>query len=237
MESKKLKRTGYFPIFLCGGFLSAAVPGINMAARSENYTVLSGNPITILLTANWQMMAMLNILAAVCGACIMYHAEYADNGFQKMNVLPVRLEGLFLRKFVISALSCFIAVIIETAAIALCALHWFPDYMLTPAELASNAGFALMLMLPTIMLMLVIASACKNMWVSLGIGIILVFTLSILPQDIFALNLCPFSAPYQLFSAVREHGQLAIFLGASVSETILFGIIECIYLKTRRCFT
>ena len=50
-------------------------------------------------------------------------------------------------------------------------------------ELLKTAGFQIIVTLPTVMLMLVIASACKNLWVCLGIGVILVFTLSILPQD------------------------------------------------------
>lgn len=44
-------------------------------------TALAGNPINILMSANWQMMAMLNILISICGACMMYHTEYADNGY------------------------------------------------------------------------------------------------------------------------------------------------------------
>ena len=30
------------------------------------------------MDANWQMMAMLNILVCICGACMMFHTEYAD---------------------------------------------------------------------------------------------------------------------------------------------------------------
>lgn len=236
LEIKKLKRTGYFSIFLLGGLLSAAVPVINMAARSELYTSLSGNPVTILLDANWQMMAMLNILVCICGTCIMYHTEYADNGFQKMDVLPIRTGKLFLHKFVIAALSGLAVIVIETVSLSLCILHWFPEYDLTVAELAQTAGFAVILMLPTIILMLVIASACKNMWISLGIGVILIFTLNIFPGDHLVLNLCPFSSPYQILDTVRENSQLAIFTGTCAIETVFFGLIELIYLKFRRCF-
>ena len=60
IESKKLKRTGYLPAFLAGGFLAAAFPVVYMMVKAEEMTALAGNPINILMSANWQMMAMLN---------------------------------------------------------------------------------------------------------------------------------------------------------------------------------
>ena len=95
IESKKLKRTGYLPAFLAGGFLAAAFPVVYMMVKAEEMTALSGNPVNILMSANWQMMAMLNILISICGACMMYHTEYADNGMQKMSVLPIRQGSRF----------------------------------------------------------------------------------------------------------------------------------------------
>lgn len=85
-------------------------------------------------------------------------------------------------------------------------------------------------------LMLVIASACKNMWVSLGIGVILVFTLSILPQDNIVLSLFPFASPYQMLSAAVENSRTALFLAVCGIETVVFGIAEVLYLQVRRCF-
>ena len=70
IESKKLKRTGYLPAFLAGGFLAAAFPVVYMMVKAEEMTALAGNPINILMSANWQMMAMLNILISICGACM-----------------------------------------------------------------------------------------------------------------------------------------------------------------------
>ena len=77
LETKKLKRTGYVPAFLGGGLLAGLVPVLNMAVRSERYVTQSGSPFSILMDANWQLMAQLNILLLVCGACILYHTEYA----------------------------------------------------------------------------------------------------------------------------------------------------------------
>ena len=89
LEIKKLKRTGCLPAFLGGAVLAAAFPLLNMLVRSETFTALPGEPFRILTDANWQMMAMLNILTIICGACMIYHTEYANNGAQKMAVLPV----------------------------------------------------------------------------------------------------------------------------------------------------
>lgn len=73
LECKKAKRTGFIPAFLCGGILAAAVPIVNMAVRSEMYVGQQSSPMQILMGANWQMMAMLNILLVVAGSCLLYH--------------------------------------------------------------------------------------------------------------------------------------------------------------------
>ncbi|GAA6396193.1 ABC transporter permease [Solibaculum mannosilyticum] len=236
LETTKIKRTGYVPAFLCCGLLASAFPLVNMLVRPEAFTALSGNPFSILMDANWQMMAMLNILALICGACVMYHTEYADNGTQKMDVLPVRTGSMFLGKFTISALLLATMIVLETAVLTGCAVYWFPSYEFNLLELLQCTAFQWFITLPTVMLMLVIASACKNMWVSLGIGVILVFTLSILPQENLVLSLFPFSSPYQAFATVAEQNQVLLFLGICAVETAVLGIAELLYQKIRRCY-
>lgn len=236
IEFQKLKRTGYLPVFLAGGFLAAAFPVVYMMVKEEEITLLSENPVERLMSANWQMMAMLNILISICGACMMYHTEYADNGMQKMSVLPVRPGDMFFIKFVIAALGSSLMVIIEIAVLTGCAEYWFKDYVFDLTQILKTAGFQMVVMLPTVMLMLVIASACKNMWVSLGIGVILVFTMSVLGQDNIVLSLFPFVSPYQMFSAAIENSRTTLFLSVCGIETVLFGTAEVIYLKVRRCF-
>ena len=108
------------------------------------------------------------------------------------------------------------------------------SYKADPAGLLCTALFQWAVALPTVMLMLVIASACKNMWVSLGIGVILVFTLSIFPQDHTVLSLCPFSSPYQTLAMAAENGRVPLFLGVCTAETAAFGFIELLYNKIRR---
>ena len=224
------------PATRTGGFLAAAFPVVYMMVKAEEMTALSGNPVNILMSANWQMMAMLNILISICGACMMYHTEYADNGMQKMSVLPIRQGSMFFGKFLIAALVLSTMVVIEMAVLVGCAKYWFPSYVFDLTEILKTAGFQIVVTLPTVMLMLVIASACKNMWVSLGIGVILVFTLSILPQDNIVLSLFPFASPYQMLSAAVENSRTALFLAVCGIETVVFGIAKVLYLKARRCF-
>ena len=93
LEMRKMKRTGFCQAFLGGGALAALVPVVNMALRAETFTSQPGSPFQILMEANWQLMAQLNIFLLVCGACLLYHTEYADNGLQKARSLPLGSSG------------------------------------------------------------------------------------------------------------------------------------------------
>ncbi len=191
LECKKIKRTGFLPAFLGGGILAAAVPVINMVVRSEMYLNLPGNPIQILLGANWQMMTMLNVLLVVAGACLLYHTEYADNAMQKMKSLPIRESSIFLGKAVLTIFMSLFVLAIEAGAVAFCTYNWFEIGNGFFSELCKYFGYSFLLMLPCIILSLLIAEACKNMWVSLGIGVVCVFTATMLPTTNFALSLFP----------------------------------------------
>ncbi len=236
IELKKLKRTGYFPAFLAGGLVAAAFPAIYMGVKAETLAPFSGNPVQLLMTATWQMSAMLNMLISICGACMMYHTEYANNGMQKMLALPVRQNAVFFGKFVIAAAALALMTIMEIAALAGCAQYWFTKNALDVPELLKTAGFQIIAALPTVMLMLIIASACKNMWVSLGIGVILVFTFSIFPQDNALLSLFPFSSPYQIFYDAAEKEIVFRHLSVCIVQTAVLAMAEVLYLKMRRCF-
>ena len=236
LEIRKLKRTGYLSAFLGAGILSSAFPVINMRVRSETYISLSGDPFGILMDANWQMTAMLNILITICGACIMYHTEYAENGAQKMETLSVKPIRLFFSKFLIASGMLAIMILLEMTAITGCAFYWFSGFTFDFVTVVKNAAFQFMVCLPTVMLMLLISSMCKNMWLSLGIGVILVFTLSILPQDNLVLSLFPFSSPYQTLDMAERNCHTSLFCIVCIAQTVLFYMGETLYLKVKRCF-
>lgn len=235
LEFKKVKRTGFLPEFFGGGILAAAVPVINMAVRSEMYLNLSANPIQILLDANWQMMTMLNVLLVVAGACLLYHTEYADNAMQKMKSLPIRESSIFLCKAILTIFMSLFVLVIEAGAVAFCTYHWFEigsDFL---GELCKYFGYSFLLMLPCVILSLLISEACKNMWVSLGIGIVCVFTATMLPTSSFAPSLFPFAMPFQVFAGTNAT-QAMHYIYAAIAELAVLGLVQFIFVKVRRSF-
>ena len=235
LECKKVKRTGFLPAFIGGGILAAAVPVINMAVRSEMYLNQPGSPIQILLGANWQMMAMLNVLLAVAGACLLYHTEYADNAMQKMKSLPIRESSIFLGKAVLTIFMSLFVLVIEAGAVTFCSYRWFELGSGFWGELCKCFGYSFLLMLPCIILSLLISEACKNMWVSLGVGVVCVFTATILPTTNFSLSLFPFAMPFQIFAGTDMTKSMHYICGAVV-ELAVCGLAQLIFVKVRRSF-
>ncbi len=235
LECKKIKRTGFTPAFIVGGILAAAAPIVNMAVRSERYLALPGNPIQILLNANWQMMAMLNVLLATAGACLLYHTEYADNAMQKMKSLPIRESSIFFGKTALTVIMSLFVLAIEAGSVAFCTYYWFEignDFF---SELCKYFGYSFLLMLPCIILSLLIAEACKNMWVSLGIGVVCVFTATMLPTTNFVLSLFPFAMPFQVFAG-SDITQSMHYIYAVAAELVVLAFAELIFIKVRRSF-
>ncbi len=239
LECRKIKRTGLIPAFLCGGLITALIPILNMAFRSEIYIFQSASPLQILLDANWQMMAMLNMLLVISGACVMYHIEYADNAIQRISALPFHESHLYLGKALVLTILGALSLFIEIMALAFCGQHWFfsgiPSYTAFCAEILANYGYLLLLMLPVILLSLLIASACRNLWISLGINVICIFTATMLPAKNLILSLFPFALPFQTWSRTDIHADIHFMVGA-VIEIGIIGIVEWTYLKIRRCF-
>lgn len=235
LECKKVKRTGFLPAFIGGGVLAAAVPVINMAFRSEMYLNQPDSPIQILLGANWQMMAMLNVLLAVVGACLLYHTEYADNAMQKMKSLPIRESSIFLSKAVLTVFMSLFVLVTQAGAVTFCSYRWFELESSFWGELCKCFGYSFLLMLPCIILSLLISEACKNMWVSLGVGVVCVFTATILPTTNFTLSLFPFAMPFQIFAGTDMTQSMHYICGAVV-ELAVCGLAQLILVKVRRSF-
>lgn len=235
LEWKKVKRTGFLPAFFGGGILAAAVPVVNMAVRSEIYLNRPGSPIRILLDANWQMMAMLNVLLITAGTCLLYHTEYADNAMQKMKSLPVRESSLFLGKAVLTVFMSLFVLVIQAGAVAFCACYWFEIENVFFSELCRYFGYSFLLLLPCALLSLLISEACRNMWISLGIGVVCVFTATMLPAADFALSLFPFAMPFQIFAGTDIPRSTHYIFGA-IAELAGCGLAQLLLVKVRRSF-
>lgn len=235
LEIIKIKRTGFILAFLGSGILAAGVPILNMAVRSESYLALPGTPLEILIGANWQMMAMLNILLIVSGACLMYYTEYADNAIQKMKSLPIKESTMFFSKAVLLSSMYVIVLAIETLSVIFSLFHWFGLYNGFWIELSQNFGYFFLLGVPSIMLSLLIASAFKNIWLSLGIGVIGAFMAKMIYNKGFILSLFPFAMPFQVLGE-SDVDQIVKFISAAFIAVIVIGIAELILIKARRSF-
>lgn len=232
LEGKKARRTGWFPAALAGCALAAAFPILNMAFRAEAYRSLPGTALEILLAANWQVMALLHVLLVVMGACLLYHTEFASNAIQKMRTLPLQEWRLFLGKWALLLAVTAGALCVEYLGLAFCAWHWFGECALLSEEWGKNVLFALGMTLPALSLSLVIASACRKLWISLGAGVILVFAATMfIPLD-GAAALFPFALPFRVLAG--KDGETArTYEMAAALETLLSLAAEGIVLRAR----
>lgn len=235
LECRKVRRTGFAAAFFGGGLLAAAVPALNMAFRREMYLSVDAPPVSILLDENWQMMAMLNVLLIVVGACTLYHIEYADNAVQRMRTLPIRESGLFFGKTALMISVNILFLLTEAASVTACAAYWFKAGREVYMEVLRSFGFSLLLLLPSILLSLLISSLCRNMWVSLGIGVICVLTATMIPTGEFALTLFPFALPLQTLPGLAKKA-VRSYLIAGAAETAAFSVFAVVVLRIRRAF-
>jgi len=249
LEYKKIKRTGIMFGCIAGGVLAAGIPVLELTVRSEQYAGLIQSPLQIILEADWKMMAMLNMLLAMTAACMLYHTEYADHAIQRITTLPLREEAVFRGKFLLLAGLCGMALVIEMLSVLFCTLHWFgkeggayeacygaasagayPEFM---KDLALNFGYCLCMLVPVILMSLLVASACRNMWIALGIDVTCVFMATMIPVKYFALAIFPFALPFQISEGAGT-GQTAGFLAAGIIEVLVIGAAEILFLRVRR---
>lgn len=235
LECRKIKRTGFVPAFVCGGILSASVPILNMALRSEMYIGRNSPPVEILLDANWQMMAMLNILLVVTGACIMYHTEFTENALQRMCTLPTTESKMFFGKAAVMTVAGIMLLVMEAGSVFCCSEYWFGQSISLYEDTFQNFAFLFLLMLPAIIISLLIASACKNMWISLGIGVLCIFTATMLPAQSFVLSLFPFALPFRTLAG-KGTDIICNYAFAGLTETVMFAVAEVVFLRVRRLF-
>ncbi|WOO37285.1 ABC transporter permease [Anaerocolumna sp. AGMB13020] len=233
IEFKKLKRTGFLPAILIGGLFASAIPLANMSFRSSIYVKLSESPLQILFTANWNPVALLNQLLMIAAACILYQIEFADNGRDKMETLPIGQGFAFIYKFILLGLSYIAFLLMEATALTICTAKWFTISDGFYTELLKNLGFLVLLALPSVALMTVISSACKNMWISLGIGVILLFTANVIPSAGFPLSLFPFALPFRQFYLIKA-AEITGYLCFSLVETVIFIFTGVVYNRIRR---
>lgn len=238
LEIRKMKRTGYYLAFLVGALLAGAFPVVNLAARSDTFTSQKLPALEILLEANWQMIAMLDLFLLVIGSCVLYHIEYADDGIRKMETLPRNMGGMFASKTILLAGSLILGLVIEAGAFLICQIRWFSDQKETAwefgKELVKVFGYEVVLFLPVCVLSMVIASLFKNMWISLGIGVIAMFTATMMPVDQIGWAAFPYAMPFWTLPAAQAGDWMGPLLLLAAAETMFFGAAEGVILRERR---
>lgn len=233
LEWKKLHRTGLFPGMLAGGLAAAAVPILNIAARPETFLAQTGTPLSILFSQNWSMLGMLNLFYLIIGACILYHIEYAGGAMEKMKALPISQGGIFAAKTLLLFGMTMGAVIMELLALWFCAWHWFSVGSEAIIPLLCELGYQLAMLLPVCILMNLISSFCRNLWIALGIGVICLFTATVtITLNHPFVDFFPFSLPMQ---SLTETGENSLrFLPAAMIESVLFATAAGISIPLRR---
>jgi hypothetical protein len=248
-EYKKIRRTGILPGCLAGGILAALVPVLELAVRWERYADISRPPLQIILEADWQMMAMLNMLLVTTIACMMYHTEYADNAIRRIITLPVREEEVFFKKTLLLSVMCMSVLIIEALSLTFCTLRWFggengayvkfyadsfkAPYMEFVKDLFQNFGYFFCMLLPAAAVSLLFASACRNMWICLGIDVVCIFMATMIPMKNFVLSIFPFALPFRILEGGKAVASLSSLAAAAVEILLVFAA-EIIFLKVRR---
>lgn len=234
LELKKIRRTWLFPGLLAGELLAAAVPILNIAARPDTFLSKEGTALSILFSQNWSLLGMLNLFYLILGASILYHIEYADGAMDKMKALPLSQGRTFAAKTLLLWGMSALVLVLELLAIGFCGWHWFGTANLL-LPLAEELGFQLVMLLPACILMMLISSLCRNLWISLGIGVIFLFAvIATNTIDHVAVQLLPFALPMNSLTEVKADSWL--YLLAAAAESAVLVLAEGILIPARRRF-
>lgn len=232
-EFKKIKRTGLAETFLAGGILSALVPVLNTALRTEMFVGQQGNPFEILINGNWQIIAMLNVLLVVVGSSIIYNIEYSNNAVQKTETLPINSFSVFLGKFTILSIFSILNIALETISLVFCVKKWFDERQFESTEVLKFFGISVLFTFTAVFLMMLVAKYCKNMWVCLGTGVLFVLFATVLGNENLYFSMFPFALPFETIFGNSDKEMLQLIV-ASVSECGIFIVAELILNKIRR---
>lgn len=171
IELQKEKRTGIIPVMLSVGVMGAAYAFLNYIIRKDSLLSLPMAPMDILLTQLYGMIMILNLLGIVVAACMIYNMEFKGSAVKKMYMLPVRVGGMYLCKFLILTMLLFVSVFIENLALAFIGFTNLPQGAFCMDMLLQFAGYSFLTSMPMVSFMLLVSSRCENMWIPLGIGV------------------------------------------------------------------
>ena len=171
IELHKEKRTGVIAVLLAAGVLGMLYIFANFILRKETLLSMPMAPMDILLTQVYGMIMILNMFAIVVATCIVYNMEFSGNAVKKMYMLPISVAKVYFSKFLVLAVTFFIAVILQNLALGQIGISQLPKGSFELKTLINFAAYAFITAMPVLSFMLLIASRFENMWIPLGIGV------------------------------------------------------------------
>lgn len=233
LELKKIKRTYMILTMILLSIFGGLFVILNFYFRSK--TILSNNaaPMENLILQNWSMVSMLNVMAIITGACILYNIEYSNNAMLKLSSLPIKTNCIFAAKMMLIIFIYVCMMAIETAAFIYCGITYLPKGEFALLKLMRFWAYAFVLALPVCTLMLFVSSLCKNMWITVGIGMIGIMSGVLTAQGSSVFNILPFSILNEPIIVHKISPNLNISM-AAIGETILILLIQFVVSNLRR---
>lgn len=222
-ELRKEKRSAISLVLPLAGVLGAVYGLLNFAIRKESLLKLPMPYMDILLTQLYGMILVLNLFALVTTCSMIYHLEYGGNAMEKMYVLPIQVEKIYLWKFVLVSVELFFAVGLEQLALAAVGQRVLPEGAFSWGVLLRFWGYAFVSAMPALSFMLMVAYMWKELWGSLAVGVLGFLTgmaLANTHSSLFLLH--PFVLMLKPAVAMSANPQREIVLAAVVETAVFF---------------
>ncbi|NMM64014.1 ABC transporter permease subunit [Clostridium sp. P21] len=234
-EWSKLKRTGIITTMFLAGIFASLFAIISFKFRHIYLLSLPFAPMEILIGQTYPLFSFLNILAIIIGGCIIYNIEYHDNAIKRIMALPINALQLFIVKLGVMLILFLCIITIESLALIYTGNKFLMYGTFSIKTLLNFSAYVYLLSIPVIVAMTLICALCKNMWLSLGMGILgLISGLSsaAITNKINLIN--PFALIFQPGIIHTINPNLAISLLA-VIEVVSLICISSFILKRKEC--
>lgn len=222
IEVKKTKRTGILLLLPVVGIAGGIYALFYVAIRREALLNLPMAPTDALLTQLYGMMMLLNLLAVVTAACLLYNIEYTGQAIRKMYMLPVKITTMYLCKFLILALLLLVALGIQMVAMGVIGVTALPEGTFETERLIGFALYAFLTALPVLSFMLMSAAHFRNLWTALGTGVVgFLSGMALATLQTAAVNSHPFVVMMKPAVTMQARPDLGV-ITFSLTETMLF---------------
>lgn len=182
LEWKKEKRTGAFMGLVMAGCFGALYALANFTWRKTTLLGLDMEPMDILLTQSYGMMALFNAFGIIVSSCLVYHLEFQEHGLEKLWALALNMANVYFAKFLLLALALGLAIGLESLALLGIGLFVLPPHTFSLSMWFGFSLYMVVLALPALSLMVWIASLFETIWIPLGIGVAGFFSAMALAQ-------------------------------------------------------